>query len=197
MVSILANSAGRIGINPKEAERFIKFLIVGGIGFIVDFGVFNLLLNPLNAILQPETAVFQFFTTLGLSPAYVTTGLAAVLAGTISFIAAIISNFIWNRYWTYPDSREKPIWSQFLQFFLVSITGIVFRIPIIAFTRLPFTKLVGTFLPMLDPDLIIRLGENMALAFSVLVILFWNFFVNRYWTYSDVDNEKTVVSTED
>lgn len=197
MVSVLANFAARFGINPKEAERFIKFLIVGAIGFVVDFGVFNLLLNPLNAILQPGTAVFQFFTTLGVSPAYVATGLTAVIAGTISFIAAIISNFIWNRFWTYPDSREKPIWSQFLQFFLVSITGIVFRIPIIAFTRIPFTRLVETVLPMLDPELITRLGENMALAFSVLVILFWNFFVNRYWTYSDVDNEKAVVSAED
>ena len=189
MVSILANTAGRVGINPKEAERFIKFLVVGALGFVVDFGIFNLLLNPLNAILQPGTAVFDFFVSLGLTPAYVATGLTAVIAATISFIAAIISNFTLNRYWTYPDSREKPIWSQFLQFFLVSITGIVFRIPIIALTRTPFTKLVETFLPMLDPDLIIRLGENMALALSVLIVLFWNFFVNRYWTYSDVDKE--------
>ena len=196
MVSLLAKNAGRFGINPVEAERFIKFLVVGAVGFVVDFGVFNLLLNPLNAILQPGTAVFQFFTTIGIPPNYITNGLAAVIAGTISFIAAITSNFIWNRYWTYPDSREKQIWSQFLQFFLVSITGIVFRIPIIAFTRIPLTKLVETFLPMLEPDLIIRLGENMALAFSVLVVLFWNFFVNRYWTYSDVDNVKTAESGE-
>ena len=196
MVSLLANSAGRFGINPVEAERFIKFLVVGAIGFVVDFGVFNLLLGPLNAILQSGTAVHQFFTSFGFSAEYVATGLAAVIAGTISFIAAIISNFIWNRFWTYPDSREKPIWSQFLQFFLVSVTGIVFRIPIIAFTRVPFTRLIETFLPMLDPDLIIRLGDNMALAFSVLVVLFWNFFVNRYWTYNDVDNQKEVVKSD-
>ena len=196
MVSLLANSAGRFGINPVEAERFIKFLVVGAIGFVVDFGVFNLLLGPLNAILQSGTAVHQFFTTLGFSTEYVATGLAAVIAGTISFIAAIISNFIWNRFWTYPDSREKPIWSQFLQFFLVSVTGIVFRIPIIAFTRIPFTRLIETFLPMLDSELVIRLGDNMALAFSVLVVLFWNFFVNRYWTYNDVDNQKEVVQSD-
>ncbi len=191
MVSILANTAGRVGINPKEAERFIKFLVVGAIGFVVDFGVFNLLLTPLNVILQPGTAVFNFFATLGLPPDYIATGLAAVIAGTISFIAAIISNFIWNRFWTYPDSRAKAIWSQFLQFFVVSISGIVFRIPIIAFTRTPFTKLVGLVLPATNPSLVIRLGENMALAFSVLIVLFWNFFVNRYWTYSDVDKIAT------
>jgi len=114
--------------------------------------------------------------------------LAAVIAGTLSFIAAIVSNFFWNRYWTYPDSRSKHIVGQFLQFTLVSITGIVFRIPIIAFSRIPFTNLANAVLgARLNPALISRLGGNMALAFSVLVILFWNFFVNRYWTYSDVD----------
>lgn len=196
MVSLLANSVGRVGINPKEAERFIKFLVVGAIGFVVDFGVFNLLLGPLNVILQSGTAVHQFFTTLSFPSEYVATGLAAVIAGTISFIAAIISNFIWNRYWTYPDSREKHIWSQFLQFFLVSVTGIIFRIPIIAFTRVPFTKLIETFLPMLKPGIATRLGENMALAVSVLIVLFWNFFVNRYWTYSDVDKPKEFAESD-
>jgi putative flippase GtrA len=36
----------------------------------------------------------------------------------------------------------------------------------------------------LDPDL---LAKNFTLAVAVLVVMFWNFFVNRYWTYSDVD----------
>lgn len=188
MVTLFANTAGRFGINPKEAERFFKFLVVGTIGFVVDFGVFNLLLNPLDAILASGTGVYHFFVSLGLNENFVEFGMAAVIAGTISFIAAIISNFFWNRYWTYPDSRSKHIAGQFVQFTLVSITGIVFRIPIIALTRVPFTNLVTTLLgTRLNPALLSRLGENMALAFSVLIILFWNFFVNRYWTYSDVD----------
>jgi putative flippase GtrA len=29
-------------------------------------------------------------------------------------------------------------------------------------------------------------GENMALAVAVAVVLFWNFGINRVWTYSDV-----------
>ncbi len=188
MVTLFANTAGRFGVNPKEAERFFKFLIVGTIGFVVDFGVFNLLLNPLGVLLSPGTAAYDFFTGLGLSENFVAMGLAAVIAGTLSFIAAIVSNFFWNRYWTYPDSRSKHIVGQFLQFTLVSITGIVFRIPIIAFSRIPFTNLANAVLgARLNPALISRLGGNMALAFSVLVILFWNFFVNRYWTYSDVN----------
>jgi putative flippase GtrA len=31
------------------------------------------------------------------------------------------------------------------------------------------------------------LGRNLALALAVLVVLLWNFGINRIWTYSDVD----------
>jgi putative flippase GtrA len=190
MVAIFANAAGRFGVNTKEAERFIKFLIVGAIGFIVDFGIYNLLLGPLDAMLMPNTPVDEFLLSLGLSAAWVEGTLPALLAGTISFIAAICSNFTWNRFWTYPDSRSKPIVRQFIQFFLVSISGIILRLPIIGLTHLPFTRLAETLFPNLTPELVQRIGDNLALALSVLVILFWNFFINRYWTYSDVDKER-------
>ncbi|HHH81822.1 MAG TPA: hypothetical protein ENL35_02400 [Chloroflexi bacterium] len=52
-------------------------------------------------------------------------------------------------------------------------------------------------LPMLQANLAIQatwlsglqptwLGRNLALALAVIVVLFWNFGVNRVWTYSDV-----------
>lgn len=187
MVTIFANAAGRFGVNTREAERFIKFLVVGAIGFVVDFGVFNLLLGPVGQLLAEGTAFNENLASIGISPSWLALTLPAVLAGVVSFIAAICSNFIWNRFWTYPDSRSKPIVKQFVMFFLVSITGIVLRIPIIAISRGPFTNLTGVVLPQLNPDLIHRIGNNLALALSVLIILFWNFFVNRYWTYNDVE----------
>jgi putative flippase GtrA len=30
------------------------------------------------------------------------------------------------------------------------------------------------------------LSQNLALTISIVIILFWNFFANRYWTYNDV-----------
>jgi hypothetical protein len=30
------------------------------------------------------------------------------------------------------------------------------------------------------------LGHNFALAVAVLVVMMWNFFANRFWTYNDV-----------
>ena len=147
-------------INPKERTRFFRFLVVGTFGAFVDFGIENLLHR-----------VF---------------GVPYVWAGTISFISAILSNFIWNRYWTYPDSRSKPIIGQLLQFSLVNVTGLVIRIPILKFLEPEITKLLF-LLPdrylFIPPD---ALGENVTLAIAVGIVLFWNFFINRYWTYSDV-----------
>jgi putative flippase GtrA len=145
--------------NRTELERFAKFMVVGVIGAVVDFGTYNLL-NEL-ANLPPE------------------------VSGTISFVLAICSNFFWNRFWTYPDSRSKPISYQFVQFFVVNVLGIVIRLPIIALTRNPFGH-VAELLFGLDAAAAQTVGNNVALAVAVVIVMFWNFFVNRFWTYSDV-----------
>jgi putative flippase GtrA len=147
-------------INSRERTRFLRFLVVGIIGAAVDFGIENIL--------------HRIF------------GVPYVWAGTISFICAILSNFFWNRYWTYPDSRSKPLLRQLFQFTLVNISGLIIRIPILKFlepiiTNL-FYKIPEQYL-FLPPDV---LGENVTLAIAVGIVLFWNFFVNRYWTYNDV-----------
>ncbi len=146
--------------DPRERTRFLKFAFVGTVGAVVDFGMMNLLRNFLSFPL--------------------------VLAGTISFIAAILNNFIWNRYWTYPDSRSKPIARQLIEFSLVSVTGLVIRIPILLLVEPIVQRLVGWFpyqIPFFTTE---NLSANLTLAIAVVVVLFWNFFVNRYWTYNDV-----------
>jgi putative flippase GtrA len=65
------------------------------------------------------------------------------------------------------------------------VAGILLRIPLIAFTHRPFVHMVQKVAPL--TNYAERIGENMALALSVLVVMFWNFFVNRYWTYNDVE----------
>jgi putative flippase GtrA len=147
--------------NERERSRFMRFALVGIIGAIIDFGVMNLLRQ-------------LFFTPL-------------VVAGTVSFICAVLSNFVWNRYWTYPDSRSKPILHQLLIFSLVSVIGLLIRIPTLyllepVFLYL-FSVLQGTF-SFINPK---WLADNFTLAIAVIIVMFWNFFVNRYWTYNDVE----------
>ena len=147
--------------NSRERSRFFRFAVVGIVGAIVDFGTFNLL------------------TTFA--------GMTAVVASVISFIAAIINNFTWNRYWTYPDSRSKPLGRQLIQFSVVSILGLLIRTPIIAILEPLFFRLFSgfAFLPI-GFFTAAFLANNLALAIAVIVVMFWNFFINRYWTYNDI-----------
>ena len=146
--------------DERERTRFIKFAIVGTVGALVDFGVANLL-------------VFAFHASL-------------LLAGTISFICAIFSNFTWNRLWTYPDSRSKSTLTQFIQFSVTSVMGLIIRVPILKFGE-PFLFRILNGLPfqmkLFTPDF---LAKNFTLAIAIIIVMFWNFFVNRYWTYNDV-----------
>ena len=148
--------------NQKERKRFVKFAIVGAIGAVIDFGVFNFL-----------SGIFE---------------VKPIWASVVSFSTAVVSNFLWNRYWTYPDSRSKSIHSQLFQFAMINIIGLLIRTPIFAALETPlpivFASLGLPTKPLFDPEF---LGHNAALAIAVVVVMFWNFFVNRYLTYNDVE----------
>lgn len=101
MITTLEVVSTRLGVKPKEAKRFVKFLIVGAIGFVVDFGFFNLLLNPVNGWVMPGQWLYTLLAGMGFGD-YFITHLGPSIASAISFVAAVVSNFLWNRYWTYP-----------------------------------------------------------------------------------------------
>jgi putative flippase GtrA len=160
--AVLSRVAGRVYAHPwgqrlyvmllsnrKEAVRFAKFAAVGAIGTVVDFSVLNLLI-------------------LGF-------GLSMFWANTCSFSAAVISNFIWNRLWTFPESREKSLVPQLVQFSLVSTGGYVInQVIFLGLDSLIFHNWGA-------------LGYNVAKAIAIIVVLFWNFGMNRAWTYRGID----------
>ena len=144
----------------REQKRFAKFAIVGAVGMAVDFLVFNL-----------------FFVGLGLAP---------VAASIVSFLAAVTSNFVLNRSWTFHDSRTKTLRLQLAQYVLVNAVGLIIRTPI-------FAALGGLLNAFLDARQLpfgfdaAWLAHNLALAAAIGVILLWNYFVNRRWTFGDVE----------
>ncbi len=156
----------------REVERFIKFAFVGTLGFIIDVGTLILLQNT---ILPPE------------SDSNVLT------ANSIAFVLAVCSNFIWNRFWTYPDSRSYSIRRQLTQFGIVSVIGLVIRNLWMsgayeALGQLSTAALQGLrsdYAPnLIDQN---KLGTTIALIFGVLIVMIWNFAANRLWTYNDVE----------
>ena len=146
--------------NPVERTRFLKFMVVGAFGALIDFGTANLLSH--------------FFD------------MQLVYAGTISFACAVFSNFIWNRYWTYPESRSRPVAHQMGMFIAVNLAGAAIRIPILNFVEPPLVNFFqsSSLITSLTPEFLAR---NLTLAMAVGIVMLWNFFVNRYWTYNDVE----------
>ncbi len=173
---IILKAAKRAGNEKaKEVERFLKFATVGIIGAIIDFGVLNLLqatvLSPTGSHISAKVA----------------------LATGVAFTSAVTSNFIWNRYWTYPDSRTRPIQQQLVQFFLVNVAGMAFRLVWVRVLFTPFGHFGADALQTLglseglNMTATKKLGTNIAQFFAVWIVMVWNFFVNRYWTYNDVE----------
>jgi putative flippase GtrA len=151
----------------QDLVRFLKFCVVGVIGTAIDFGIFNLLHNVL--------------------------GWNHILSNTLSVTAAIVNNYIWNLYWVYPETRGRQGTKKFVQFIIVSIsawalnTGILWSSERWLFgTNGLFSGLVGTAAQMLDAEHEV-LSSNAAKVLATGIVLFWNFFVNRLWTFRDVD----------
>ena len=138
----------------KEIRRFVKFAIVGACGTVTDFTVLNVLIQ-----------LFSF-------PLY--------LANTISFTAAVAQNFVLNRFWTYPESRERNARGQLLQFGLVSAIGLGIN----QFVFLTIHHFLEPFwMDIFGSDWGHFASYNIAKLFAIGVVLFWNFVVNRLWTY--------------
>lgn len=144
--------------DATERVRFVKFAAVGAIGTVVDFGVFNFL----NLV----------------------AGRAPVFSQAISFTVAVVNNFLWNRHWTYPDSRGKAVHHQMASFGLINVVGLLIRTPIIGTMEGPLGDWAARLGVQAKTAVII--GHNAALALAIGIVMLWNYFANRYWTYNDV-----------
>ncbi len=95
----------------RIANEFIRFGLVGGIGFVVD------------------TAIFTVLRQTILSPEHVFAG--SFIAKIISTIVAILVNWIGNRYWTFRHHRREKMLRESIEFFAVSLAGMVIALGVL------------------------------------------------------------------
>ena len=155
----------------KEHIRFLKFAIVGISGTVVDFGIFNLLAYLFN--------YSAFINSIKID--------SVLLASMISFIVAVFNNYYWNRNWTYPESKEFSHKDQLFKFGVVSVLGLVIRTPLFALIKEPIITYSIEIIKqsfLISPEIV---GQNIALVIVVLIVLFWNYFINRFWTYRHIE----------
>lgn len=122
--------------------QFIKFSLVGLVGTLIDIGLLNFL--------------------------HLSLGVFVYLAATISFIAAVLNNFLMNKHWTFKNQAGFHSKSriQFFQFVFVSVIGLLINLGIMYL-------LIESF----------GVWYNWAKLAAVIVVLFWNFFANKFWTF--------------
>lgn len=126
-------------INNALFWKFIKFCVVGGSGVFVDFGVTWLAKEKMR--------------------------LNAYLANSIGFSAAVISNYLLNRAWTF-HSNDPAVALQFGKFALASSVGLALNNGIIFL-------LTGR----------LRLNFYVAKLIATGIVMIWNFWANYTFTF--------------
>lgn len=155
----------------KDKARFIKFGVVGGVGFIVNYVGLELLRRvPVTQL------VAAFFTALAAIPVLQALSTASFWATALATEAAIVSNFIFNNIWTFKEEKITKVLAligAFLKFNFTSLAAVVFQ---------PFV--VGQAVILFGDTSLVRFG---ALLFALVALVIpWNYtmynlFVWKTW----------------
>jgi putative flippase GtrA len=156
-------------VRKKEMRLFAKFATVGAMGFVTQFIIVNLLVQL--------------------------AGTNETLANAIGFIAAVGQNFVLNRRWTFPESQSRDAGRQLVQFFAVSIVGLLLNTAVFTVVH----RLLEPFWMSIiaNPRLAHAVSYNFALCVAVGVVFFWNFAANRLWTYRGLSNPEVVTDDQE
>lgn len=92
----------------------------------------------------------------------------------ISFLLAVINGFLLNKIWTFED-KSKKYKRQFVKFFIVSVIWLALTL--------------GFMYLFVD---ILKIYYLLAKAFTSVIVLFWNYFWNKMWTFS-VNNKEVEI----
>jgi dolichol-phosphate mannosyltransferase len=95
---------GAAARQPANWLQLVKFGLVGGSGYLINLGVFELLSASL--------------------------GVHHTIAAVGSFCVAVSNNFLWNRYWTFGPGTG-PAHFQAARFFAVSVASLGLNIVVL------------------------------------------------------------------
>jgi putative flippase GtrA len=113
------------------------------------------------------------FLDFGLLTVFKLIGLPTLPANSLSFSAGVINNFTLNSRWTFADHRNGNRRAQFVQFLLVSLVGLAINNAIVFLLEAPFSTWSGDAAWAYAPAKLI----------ATAVVVFWNYFANRSWTF--------------
>lgn len=132
----------------KKNKSFVqigKFVLVGGVNFLLDLGVLNLLI---------------FFTGIASGLFY------SVFKG-ISFAVAVINSYVLNKFWTFSDqAQNKRVTKEFLSFVVISLIGLFINNIVASF----LVNFVGPQAGISE-----NLWASIGAIIASFIGMFWNF----------------------
>ncbi len=141
-----------LGARIAVAHQFTKFLLVGGLNFLIDLGVLNALILL--------TGVSQGALAVGFKAA--------------GFTAAVISSFLWNKFWTFRAVSLEHAGLQFVEFVSVALIGLGLNTGIFAFVNDAIGP-QGAIPP--------QTWANIAAVAAAAIGFVWNFLGYKYFVF--------------
>ena len=165
---------GKPAGDRKLVRQIIKFGIVGGTSFIIDFGLSFLFLRILSwdGKLISESLGAWLQTSLPAMFSYAKdapTAAVPILGGLASFIA-MFNSFIWNRNWTFRVKGRAERLAQLRRFYAVSILGALWNTLI--------TSALTNIIPG-HPNQSLLVAKVIAAG----IVAIWNFLGQRYYAF--------------
>lgn len=160
--------------HKKIVRQFLKFCIVGGSSFAIDYAIrMGLQFNaPWGDRLLAEVAGDRLVEWMPFLTRYISKPSSAFwpVAVFCGSAVAIVNSFIWNRLWTFRIRGEDGRGEQFKKFLLISLLGMVLNVVI---------STIGKWLIPLEP----KAGAQLATVIAAGVVAFWNFFGQRLYAF--------------
>lgn len=107
-------------------------------------------------------------------------------ANLVSVFVAICITFVLNKIWTFRAKGTEDLRSQTIKFFTVA-TFNYFLQQLLLFVIVTYSgieHILGQFA---------NYNEIASKIIAILIVMFSNFFLNKFWTFRDVANKKTPV----
>ncbi|MBS1716946.1 MAG: YqeG family HAD IIIA-type phosphatase [Armatimonadetes bacterium] len=157
--------------NDSTGRQFMRFAVVGGLSFLIDFGITWILrfgyheqfANSMGSFLQTS---FPNLFAYAKSTADASLPVFSAVASSI----AILNSYFWNRRWTFEVADGEDHRGQFKRFVIISLAGLFFN------------WLITNVLSHLIPGHA-KLSYTIAKVVATGVVAVWNFGGQKLWAF--------------
>jgi putative flippase GtrA len=135
--------------------KFVKFGEAGGLNWLVDLGIINLLMLLTGLSGNPWASIFK----------------------AVSFTAAVSNSYFWNKLWVFYGHKKQDEKKEFGKFVTASLFGLGFNLVIFTVIK------VGG--PMIFDGFTSVQWANIATILGSLSAMIFNFVLYKIWVFKD------------